>query len=428
MVCNALESRGLTCWIANRDIGPGTNYQEEIVKAIRSAKVMVLVFTGNANNSDEIKKELSLASRYKLVVIPARVEDVLPTEAFELELATRQWIDLFDNWERKVDELTTWIESILTNQPQSDHKSTRLRAKSDTAITFILKRPVMLASSVLVFGLIGVVTFLLIIRPASTSLPSLKTDQIVLSCLAPTDSRLQPMYDWLRQRQPLEASKQLLAPLRLFRAFPVTIKQCGEVNSFYNRNGDGGTTVCYELIDWIEHAAPATKSVEGVTHGTAVTATFLQVTLHLISHGLGELLAPSLTKTEDAIDQFGQTILVNFSRDAAKFILTGNGYFIQSSNLDSKRQQAASSWEKFSDTHGSWRQHFYNSACIAYGADMLGFSDLVERGLLPTQRASNCPHEYQQIRAIFAKYVVPNVDMDMLRQVQSMKWLSPVER
>lgn len=74
-VCKALERRGLTCWIANRDVGPGENFQEEIVKAIRDAKVMVLVFTENANNSDEIKKELALASRYKLVVIPARVED-----------------------------------------------------------------------------------------------------------------------------------------------------------------------------------------------------------------------------------------------------------------------------------------------------------------------------------------------------------------
>ena len=76
-LCAALENRGLTCWIASRDVGAGENFQELIVTAIRSAKVMVLVFSDNANNSTEIKKELALASQHKVPVIPARVEDVV---------------------------------------------------------------------------------------------------------------------------------------------------------------------------------------------------------------------------------------------------------------------------------------------------------------------------------------------------------------
>jgi hypothetical protein len=46
------------------------------VRAIRSAKVMVLVFSENANNSDEIKREVVLAGNAKVTVIPVRVEDV----------------------------------------------------------------------------------------------------------------------------------------------------------------------------------------------------------------------------------------------------------------------------------------------------------------------------------------------------------------
>src|SRR5438128_2631686 len=90
-ICTALEKRGLSCWIAGRNVGPGENFQEAIVRAIRAARVMVLVFTSNANSSAEIERELALASRYNLVVIPARVENVVPSEAFEFEFATRQW-------------------------------------------------------------------------------------------------------------------------------------------------------------------------------------------------------------------------------------------------------------------------------------------------------------------------------------------------
>jgi hypothetical protein len=116
-ICSALENRGLTCWMASRDIGPGENFQVSIMRAIRGAGMMLLVFSGNSNNSDEVKKEIALAGQHKLLVVPVRVEDVVPGEAFEYELATRQWIDLFENWEQAIERLATQIRSVI--QPAS---------------------------------------------------------------------------------------------------------------------------------------------------------------------------------------------------------------------------------------------------------------------------------------------------------------------
>ena len=112
-ICRALEARGLQCWISTRDVAGGDNYQASIVQAIRKAKIMVLVFTENANNSDEIKKEVALASRNNLVVIPIRIEDVLPNDALDFEFATRQWIDFFDDWERALEALCSRVSAIL---------------------------------------------------------------------------------------------------------------------------------------------------------------------------------------------------------------------------------------------------------------------------------------------------------------------------
>ncbi len=112
-IYRALEARGQDCWIACRDVRPGENYQEAIVRALRVAKVMLLVFTSNANNSDEIKKELVLAGRHRVTVVPVRVEDVVPNDAFTYELATRQWIDLFKDWERQIDILATRLGDIV---------------------------------------------------------------------------------------------------------------------------------------------------------------------------------------------------------------------------------------------------------------------------------------------------------------------------
>jgi hypothetical protein len=112
-ICRALEARGYACWIAARDVGAGENFQEAIVKALRAARLMLLVFTSNANNSNEIKKEVVLAGRHHVTVVPVRVEDVVPNDALAYEFATRQWIDLFTDWEREIDRLVTQIGSIL---------------------------------------------------------------------------------------------------------------------------------------------------------------------------------------------------------------------------------------------------------------------------------------------------------------------------
>jgi|SRR6516225_739647 len=114
-ICGALERRGLACWISSRDIRAGENYQEAIFAAIESASVMILVFTENANNSDDVKREIALASQKHILVVPARVEDVTPNPAFRYEFATRQWIDLFEDWETGIERLVSQIAEALGN-------------------------------------------------------------------------------------------------------------------------------------------------------------------------------------------------------------------------------------------------------------------------------------------------------------------------
>ena len=111
-VCKAIERRGTQCWISMRDVPPGANYQEAIVQSLRTARAVVLVFSDAANTSDEIKKELSLASRYHVPVIALRLKDVEPSDAFAYELSTRQWINAFEGWDKSIDTLVGRIAQI----------------------------------------------------------------------------------------------------------------------------------------------------------------------------------------------------------------------------------------------------------------------------------------------------------------------------
>jgi hypothetical protein len=115
-ICQEIERRGERCWIACRDVALGENYQEEIVRAIREAQALVLVFSEAANQSDEIKKELSLASRYHVPVFALRIADVEPNDAFAYELSTRQWIDAFEGWDRSIDTLVGKLDQVSAGE------------------------------------------------------------------------------------------------------------------------------------------------------------------------------------------------------------------------------------------------------------------------------------------------------------------------
>jgi hypothetical protein len=93
--CDALEAAGIRCWMASRDILPDAEWGASIVKAIAGAKVMVLIFSGNANESRQVTREVERAVIKGIPIIPVRIQDIMPTESLEYFLSTPHWLDAF---------------------------------------------------------------------------------------------------------------------------------------------------------------------------------------------------------------------------------------------------------------------------------------------------------------------------------------------
>jgi hypothetical protein len=90
-----LESHGIDCWIAPRDVRPAADWAEEIVDAIAGARVMVLVFSASANSSPQVRREVERAVHRRVAVLPFRVEDVEPARSLEYFLSSQHWLDAF---------------------------------------------------------------------------------------------------------------------------------------------------------------------------------------------------------------------------------------------------------------------------------------------------------------------------------------------
>ena len=71
-IYNALEERGLKCWIDKKNIRPGKKYAEEIVRGVRQSRCMVIVISNYSNQSDNVTAEAEEArkSGKSMIIIP----------------------------------------------------------------------------------------------------------------------------------------------------------------------------------------------------------------------------------------------------------------------------------------------------------------------------------------------------------------------
>ena len=92
-VCEYLESQGLKCWIAPRDIISGADWAASISAAISDCKVFLLFYGQNSSQSAQVARELSLAeAKPNVKVIPYKMDDTPLTGAFEYYLIGTHWV------------------------------------------------------------------------------------------------------------------------------------------------------------------------------------------------------------------------------------------------------------------------------------------------------------------------------------------------
>jgi len=93
-VCRFLESHGVSCWMAPRNVKPGGAYADAIVRAINEASALVLVLSGAAMASEHVSREVERAASKHKPVVAFRVDGASLSAELEYFLSRSQWIDV----------------------------------------------------------------------------------------------------------------------------------------------------------------------------------------------------------------------------------------------------------------------------------------------------------------------------------------------
>jgi hypothetical protein len=113
-VCAGLEGVGVRCWIAPRDIVPGSEWGGAIIEAINSSRLLVVVFSAHSNGSKQVLREVERAVHRELPILPFRIAAIKPSGSMEYFLATPHWLDaLTPPLEQHIQSLARNVKVLL---------------------------------------------------------------------------------------------------------------------------------------------------------------------------------------------------------------------------------------------------------------------------------------------------------------------------
>lgn len=92
-VCDSFEARGISCWIAPRNVPPGMEYGQAIIDGIKKCRVMVVLLSHDAGVSRYVAREVERAVSHQVTLLPVRLADIEIPDQLEFFLGSCQWFD-----------------------------------------------------------------------------------------------------------------------------------------------------------------------------------------------------------------------------------------------------------------------------------------------------------------------------------------------
>lgn len=93
-LCNLLEARRLSCWIAPRDIRPGNEYAADISAGLEQCGSMVVLVSRASNASKHVLREVEHAVSSGKPIFPILLERVALSRALDYYIRPIHWIEL----------------------------------------------------------------------------------------------------------------------------------------------------------------------------------------------------------------------------------------------------------------------------------------------------------------------------------------------
>jgi hypothetical protein len=147
-ICEKLESAGVRCWIALRNVSPNEDWPNAIRKAIGLSRVVILVLPDNASAAIHLEREIAHAFYTGRTILPVRLTSAPPPSNFLFYLGEVSWFDAFDGpLEQHLEGLVACVKALLPSSKVPCHTVIPLNRIATISNTLPARRDALRASN-----------------------------------------------------------------------------------------------------------------------------------------------------------------------------------------------------------------------------------------------------------------------------------------
>jgi TolB-like protein len=139
-----LKERGVEAWY-DVHVAAGEDWRTATARALERSRIFVLLYSRAASESEDIAKELAAATFSKKLVVPVRIENIAPSGAFLYELASRNWINAFEDTDAQLAGLADKLAALVKAGPDADPAAFASRAADPPARARGMRLPFLIA-------------------------------------------------------------------------------------------------------------------------------------------------------------------------------------------------------------------------------------------------------------------------------------------
>jgi hypothetical protein len=180
----------------------------------------------------------------------------------------------------------------------------------------------------------------------------------------------------------------------------VSFEDCEEPDAYYDPETHS-ITLCHQLVD-VYYILFGKKVKDKTKLDNAVKAATAATFFHELGHGLVDAWKiPTTGREEDAVDQLSTLVLIEATEDGEQMALEGALTFKLYADLTRNEEKIL--W----DEHSLDEQRFFDTICLVYGHDEDKHANLVEKGILPDERAALCTEDYERVSRSWHQLLAP---------------------
>ncbi len=299
-IYNTLKDAGVNCWVSFENLIPGQNYTSEIAKVIKECRVVILVFSKAASESEWVQVEANMAFSDRKVIMPYKIDNtnIVECEKFRPLLQLAHWTDSSSNWKSKLPDLAIAVRKTLALPPikiaRTEATSSGARSKPQVSEQSQKSGSMMpIIATVLVVAAVAIGAFLFLSKPAEDTVPNPIETKPVTTVVAKPDPVPEPKVETpaptmaAKKKEEAVAKQESQTMAAKSKNSGATAGESAAVKSLYNKG-----MKAYNSGDY----AAAIKYFEQAGNGGSLGACEMLDTIY--SNGVGNY-APNKLRAEE---------------------------------------------------------------------------------------------------------------------------------